>query len=88
LKSRTRGSETLTSRSKNSHMRLPRSVTVQPTGWPARSLKFAIDFRALRVAGFWPVIRASSSLALSSSFGFAAASPMPMFTTIFSRRGT
>ena len=61
---------------------------MQPTAWPWRSLKFAIDLRALRIAGFWPVIAASSSAAFSSSFAFCVASPTPMFTTIFSRRGT
>jgi hypothetical protein len=51
-------------------------------------LKFAIDLRARRTAGFWPVIAASSTTALSISFGFWVASPRPMFTTIFSSFGT
>jgi hypothetical protein len=41
-------------------MRSPRSVTVQPIACPALSLKFAIDFRARRIDGFWPVISPSS----------------------------
>ena len=35
-------------------MRSPRSVTITPTGMPSRSLKFAIDLCARRIAGFWP----------------------------------
>src|SRR5262245_53723070 len=88
LKSRTRGSETLTSRSKNSHIRSRRSVTVQPTDWPSRSLKLAIDLRAFRITGFCPVMAASSSAAFSSSFGLAVASPRPMLTTILVSLGT
>ncbi len=44
------------SRSRNSHMRDPRSVTRQPIGIPARSLKFAIDLRARVTAGRCPAI--------------------------------
>jgi hypothetical protein len=69
-------------------MRSPRSVTIAPMLWPSRSLKFAIDLRALRTSGFWPVIAVSSSVAFSSSFGFWVAAPMPMFTTILASRGT
>ena len=46
----------LISRSKNSHMRSPRSVTLAPMALPSRSLKPAIDFLALVTSGFWPVI--------------------------------
>jgi hypothetical protein len=67
---------------------VPRSVTVQPTAWPWRSLKFAIDLRARRIAAFWPVIAASSAAAFSISFAFCVALPTPMFTTTFSSRGT
>ena len=41
---------------------------MHPMGWPARSLKFATDFRARRTTGFWPVIAASSSTAESMIF--------------------
>ena len=61
---------------------------MQPICCPARSLKFAIDFRARRITGLWPVMSASSLAAFSSSFGLAAASPRPMFTTIFDNVGT
>ena len=37
-------------------MRAPRSVTLQPTGTPARSLNAAIALRDLVTCGFWPVI--------------------------------
>jgi hypothetical protein len=33
-----------------------RSVTLQPIGMPSRSLKVAIDLRALVMTGFWPAI--------------------------------
>mgnify|MGYP000918295629 CR=1 FL=1 len=39
-------------------MRAPRSVTLQPTGRPWRSLKDAMAFFALVTSGFWPVQRA------------------------------
>ena len=38
--------------------------------------------------GCWPVMVRRSAMAASSSFESAAAAPTPMFTTIFSRRGT
>ena len=57
-------------------MRSPRSVTVAAIGMPSRSLKAAIDFLARRVAGRWPVIRPSSSIAASSSLMFCVASPI------------
>jgi hypothetical protein len=72
----------------NSYMRSPRSVTVAAIGIPLLSLKAAIDLRARRVAGRWPVMRASSSIAASSSLMFWVASPTPMFTTTLTSRGT
>ena len=57
-------------------------------GMPSRSLKAAIDLRERRTAGFWPVMRPSSSMAASSSLMFWVASPTPMFTTTFLSRGT
>ena len=56
-----RGTASEMNRSRNSYIRAPRSVTEQPTGMPARSPKFAIDFFALVTTGFWPVTAASSS---------------------------
>src|SRR5579875_1169809 len=88
LKSRTRGSATFTSRSKNSYIRAPRSVTIAPMGVPSRSLKLEIALRARVTTGRCPVIAASSSTAESSTFGFCVASPSPMLSTIFSSRGT
>ena len=69
-------------------MRARRSVTVTPTGMPSRSLKFAIDLRARRTFGAWPAIVASCSEAASSTFESCFASPTPMLSVIFSRRGT
>src|SRR5262249_14934841 len=78
----------LHSRSRNSYMMLPRSVTAQPIGMPLRILKFAIDFFARVITAFWPVIWPSSCAAVSSSFTFWLASPRPMFTVIFCNLGT
>ncbi len=69
-------------------MRSPRRVTMHPMLTPARSLKFEIDLRALRMLGFWPVMVASSAVAISIMRGSPMASPTPMLTTIFSSRGT
>ena len=48
-----RGSASDTSRSTNSHIQAPRSVTFAPIAMPSRSLKPAIDFRAF-VTGLLP----------------------------------
>jgi hypothetical protein len=69
-------------------MRSPRSVTMHPIVMPARSLKAAMDLRALVITGRCPVISASSCTAPSISLGFWLASPRPMLTVIFSSRGT
>ena len=70
-------------------MRSPRSVTLAPIGMPSRSLNPAIDLRALVTTGFWPVmiveVLDGGVQQLRPSL---SASPTPMFTTIFSRRGT
>ena len=83
-----RGSAIETSRSRNSHIRSPRSVTRAPIGIPSRSLKPAIDLRARRTCARWPAIVVSSSIALSSAFASTLASPTPMFSVIFVIRGT
>ena len=58
-------------------MRSLRSVTLAPIGMPSRSLKSAIDVRALVITGFWPAISARSSAAdwtfLEVGHGFADA---------------
>src|SRR6266478_3745949 len=69
-------------------MRSPRKVTAQPMGMPLRILKFAIDFLARVIIGFWPVIWPSSTAAVSSSFAFWLASPRPMLTVTFFSLGT
>ena len=74
----------LISRSRNSYIRSPRSVTIAPTGIPLRSLNCAIDLVARRTTAFWPVMRPSSSAPVSASFAFCVASPRPMLMTIFS----
>src|SRR5918997_6023409 len=86
-KSLTRGSAMLMSLSSKSHIRPPRSVTPAPTGMPSRILNPAMLFLARRSCGFWPVIRARSSIAPSSLRLSCEASPTPMFTTIFSSFG-
>src|SRR5215210_1074038 len=74
-------------RSRNSHMRSPRSVTLAPTGMPSLILNPAIDLRARLSWAFWPVILARSSIAPSRARLFTTASPTPMLTTIFSKPG-
>jgi large subunit ribosomal protein L5 len=51
-KSLIRGIEISTKRCKNSYIRLPRKVTLQPIGQPSRNLNPAIDFLALVIIGF------------------------------------
>src|SRR5205823_3797524 len=65
-----------------------RSVTLAPMAMPWRSLNWAMDFRARVMAAFCPVIWARSATAASSSLPSRMASPTPMLSTIFSRRGT
>ena len=69
-------------------MRAPRRVTMQPTGKPARTLKLAIEVRALVTTGFWPAIFAMSATAASSTFLSLVVSPTPMLSVILRRRGT
>ncbi|MNC87789.1 hypothetical protein D3C83_35460 [compost metagenome] len=58
-----RGIAMFTRRSRNSYIRSPRKVTMQPTGYPARTLKLAIDLRDLVTTGFWPAMRVMSATA-------------------------
>src|SRR6202008_4096541 len=74
--------------SRNSYIFSPRSVTIAPIGMPSPTLKAAIDFFALVDTGFCPAIAVRSATSGSSILGFWVASPSPMFSTIFSRRGT
>ena len=83
-----RGIATEMNRSRNSHIRAPRSVTAAPISWPCRSPKLAIDFFAFFRTGCCPVIVASSSTTESSAFGCLIASPTPQLSTIFSSCGT
>ena len=68
-------------------MRSLRSVTLAPTTMPSRTLKVAIDSLAFVATGFWPVICAKSFIAAWAFLESATASPIPMLTTILSRRG-
>ena len=68
-------------------MRARRRVTETPTGIPSRTLKEAIDLRARRTLGCWPAIVASCPCAASSIFASCFASPTPMLSVIFCRRG-
>ena len=87
-KSRTRGSAIVTKRSRNSYMRTPRRVTMQPMGTPSRILKPAMAFLDFVTTGFWPAILVRSPTALSITFLSETASLTPMLSVIFSRRGT
>src|SRR6202140_1846877 len=57
-------------------------------GMPLRILKLAMDFLALVIMAFWPVICPSSCAAVSSSLGFWLCAPKTMFTVIFCSFGT
>ena len=74
-------------RSRNSYIRWRRRVTLQPMFIPSRSLKVAIDLRALVITGFWPAIAVSSATAIPIFLESDVASPTPMLITILSRRG-
>src|SRR5690349_18278063 len=82
-----RGSAIDSRRSRNSHIRSPRNVTLAPIGMPSRSLNCAMDLRARCTSGFWPVIAVRSRTAPSISFASRAASPTPMLTTTFTTPG-
>ena len=75
-------------RSRNSYMRLPRKVTLQPSGMPSRTLNCAIDFFALVITGFWPAMACSSATAPWILRVSAVVSPTPILITIFSSFGT
>src|SRR5690606_4034767 len=76
-----------TSRSRNSYMRVLRSVTLTPSGMFSRTLKPAIDLRACVITGFWPAMRSRSAAAARTFLESATASPTPMFSTILSSFG-
>ena len=46
-----------------------------------------MDFLAFLLIGFWPVMACKSPVAASSALLLEIDSPIPMLTTIFSRRG-
>jgi len=83
-----RGIARLMRRSKNSHIRSPRKVTMQPIDMPSRSLNAAIERRALVMTGRWPAINWRSPTAPSSSDCCWVALPTPMLMTILVSRGT
>src|SRR3546814_7916886 len=64
-KSRTRGSDTFTRRSRNSYILERRRVTLQPIGQPSRILNDATETRDLVTIGFWPETFAMSATAFS-----------------------
>ena len=77
-----------TRRSTNSYIRFCRRVTLAPIGMPARSLKVAIDLRALVITGFCPAMSARSAEAAVTFLESAIPSPTPMLSTTLSSRGT
>ncbi len=83
-----RGSTMLNSLSRNMYIRSPRSVTFVPMFIPSRSLNAAIDFLALVMIGFCPLIVVSSATAASRAFEVWIASPTDMLMTTFSSLGT
>jgi hypothetical protein len=58
-----------------------------PIGMPSRSLKVAIDLRALVTTGFWPAIARQIGSQRVDLLGVGDASPTPMLSTTLSRRG-
>jgi hypothetical protein len=54
---------------------------------PSRTLNCAIDLRARRTLGCCPAMVASCSVAASRTFESCLASPTPMLSVIFCRRG-
>ena len=88
MKSRTFGSTTWNSLSKNAYARTPRSVTLQPTGSPLVIPKSEMLRLARVTIGRWPVILARSFMQPSSTRGSSWASLIPMLITTFSTRGT
>ena len=76
-----RGSTMLKSLSRKTYIRSPRSVTLQPTFMPSRSLNAAIDFFAFVMIGFCPEIASISLTATSRIFEFWIASPTDMLMT-------
>ena len=78
----------VSSRSMNSYIRRPRSVTLVPIARPFLNLKLAIALRARVTTGRCPEMMPSSSTAESSSFPFCVALPIPTLTTMASRCGT
>src|SRR5579885_77301 len=85
-----RGNVTMKSRSMKWNIRSPRKVTFAPRGWLARNLKLEMAFLERVMAGFWPLIIASSSTAMSKSLMLfsEAAFPTQTLITIFSTFGT
>ena len=79
----------LISRSRNSHIRSPRRVTLAPMALPSRSLKPAIDFLARVIdrllAGDGGQV---ADGAVEQAERCSVAAPTPMLMTIFSSRGT
>ena len=70
-----RGSASRVRRSRKSHIRSPRRVTLTPIGLPVRTRNWAIDRLARVTIGFWPVMSWRSPTAASTAFAFCRASP-------------
>jgi hypothetical protein len=87
-KSRIRGMVIEIRRSRNSYMRSPRRVTLQPIGQPSRILKPAMDLRAMRdnrlLASDQLHVRATAP---SSSFLSCEAAPTPILMSDFGDTG-
>jgi hypothetical protein len=66
-----------TSRSRTRTCGVLRNVTLQPIGWPSRTLNVAMDFRAFVITAFWPAISPRSLAADSTFLRSFTPSPMP-----------
>ena len=88
LKSLTLGNATLNNLVAKSYILSLLRVTLQPIFIPSLNLKAAIDFLALVIIGFCPVINVKSDIATSKALEFSFTSDTPIFITILSNLGT
>ena len=56
-------------------------VTIVPMAWPSRTLKPAMERRALVMTAFWPLMTPRCAGATSRARALVSASPRPMFST-------
>jgi hypothetical protein len=81
------GKAIATNRNKNSHITLPRRVTLIPTGMPSRNLKLDTLILALTTTGACPDNAVISFLSSSMPF-LSNSTPKELLRTTFSTLGT